>query len=129
METSLRSCLGWLAQSDALSSILDMHGIGKPSCVVKSADHQAASACAVRLELNSMEQQSISDPTTRKNNIFAGSQFLGFIDLVNISNAHLIEAGNVAFLGVIGPLTGLSNGGVIHQLALKVTTESTHCGS
>ena len=106
-----------------------MHRVGETAGVVKVADHQAAGAGAVLLELNSVEQQTVGDAAASENNMFAGSQLFSLIDLVRVTDAHLSQASQVAFFGEVSPLLGLSNCRVVNQLTLEVAAEGTHGGS
>ena len=107
-----------------------MHGVGEAAGVVQVADHQAACAGAVLFELNAIEEQTIRDAAASETNMLAAGQLLSFIDLVGIGDAHLSETRQVALFGHVSPFRGLGNRGVVHQLALEVTTKSAHgsCG-
>ena len=103
-----------------------MHRIGKAAGVVEVADHQAAGAGAILFELHAVEQQAVSDATACETNMLAAGEFLSFIDLVGVADAHLSKTSQVALFGHVSPFRGLSNCRVVDQLALEVAAKSTH---
>ena len=96
-----------------------MHRVGEAAGVVQVADHQAARAGAVVLELNAIEEQTIGDTASCEDNVLATGQFSGVIDLIGIRDAHFSQTGEVAFFCHVSPLGGLSDGGVIQRQGVE----------
>ena len=103
-----------------------MHRVGEAAGVVEVADHQAAGAGAILFELHAVEQQAISDATACETNMLAAGEFLSFIDLIGVADAHLSKTSQVALFGHVSPFRGLSDCRVVDQLALEVAAKSTH---
>ena len=116
-------------QSDALSSILHMDGVGETAGVVQVADDQAARAGAISFELHSVEKKTICDAAAGEHDVLSTGELTGFVHLIWVGNPHFCEAGEIAFLRHVCPLRCLSNGWVIDQLSLEVSAKRAHrCG-
>ena len=106
-----------------------MHRGGEAGGVVEGADHQAAGAGAILLELDAIEQQAVGDAAGCEHHVGAGGELLGLVDLVRVGDAHFCQAGEVAFTGEALPLLGLCHGRVVDELTLEMAAQGAQGGS